>query len=129
MSAPPTPVLQEPHVWTMSMASTVAVLPALTVSSALIPSTSVTRAPVRTQPRVYRSSMDSCVTVRSALRATGVKLSSAGVVRRQESASMEVSTGFYYPLEVRRGEYWGWEYYCCNISLLSRYENYCIIIA
>ena len=102
MSAPPTPALQELHVWTMSMVSTVAVRPALTVSSAPIPSTSVTRAPVRTQPRVYRSSMDSCVTVRSALQATGVKLSSAGVVRRQESASMEVSTSLVSSLGLYR---------------------------
>ena len=34
----------------------------------------------------------------------------------------------YYPPEVRRGKYWGWEYSCCNTSLLSRYGNHCIIM-
>ena len=28
----------------------------------------------------------------------------------------------YYPAEVRRGEYWGLEYSCCNTSILSKCE-------
>ena len=35
---------------------------------------------------------------------------------------------FQYPPDVRRWEYLGWEYSSCNTSLLSRYENYCIIM-
>ena len=27
------------------------------------------------------------------------------------------------------GSIWGWEYSCCNTSLLSKYENYYITIA
>ena len=36
--------------------------------------------------------------------------------------------GFYYPPEVKRGSIGSWEYPCCNTSLLSIYQNYCIII-
>ena len=35
----------------------------------------------------------------------------------------------YYSPEVRRGSIRGWKYSCCNTSPLSRYENFCIIIA
>ena len=42
-------------------------------------------------------------------------------------ALLDVKT-VYYPQEVSRGKYWGWEYSCCNTSLLSMYENRCITI-
>ena len=76
------------------------------------------------------------------LVAEGGRLSSASGTSHRESGvgsdrpeSSSLASGahkgkqIYYPPEMRRGEYWGWKYSWCNTSLLSRYENYCIIIA